>query len=144
MAMAGIIAIAGRSGKLSRAPRREDVGLQQDQHAHQQRQGEAVPEDVAQDRARWRVRPVATLATTMLWASIILPITPPELLAAAVRTGETPICSAVTFCRLPNSTFEEVSLPVSATPSQPSSGEKNGNSTPVLAKARPMVASEPE
>ena len=28
-------------------------------------------------------------------------------------------------------------------PSQPSRGEKNGNSTPVLAKARPMVASIP-
>ena len=49
-----------------------------------------------------------------------------------------PSCSAVIFWRLPNRTLDDVSLPVSATPSQPSSGEKNGNSTPVLANARPM------
>jgi hypothetical protein len=79
----------------------------------------------------------------MLWASIILPMTPPELFAAAARTGDTPTCSAVICWRLPKSTLEDVSLPVRATPSQPSSGEKNGNSTPVLAKARPIVASSP-
>ena len=43
----------------------------------------------------------------MLWASIILPITPPELLAAAISTGLMPTCSAVIFCRLPNSTFDD-------------------------------------
>ena len=87
--------------------------------------------------------PVATLATTMLWASIILPMTPPELLAAHVRRGERPSCSAVTFCRLPKRTLEEVSLPVSATPSQPMIGEKNGNHRPVPASARPIVVSVP-
>jgi hypothetical protein len=30
---------------------------------------------------------VTVLATTMLWASIILPMTPPKLLAAAIRMG---------------------------------------------------------
>ena len=49
----------------------------------------------------------------------------------------------MTFCRLPNSTFDEVSLPVSATPSQPISGEKNGNSKPVDAIASPIVVSVP-
>ena len=79
----------------------------------------------------------------MLWASIILPITPPELLDAAARIGLMPSWAAVICCRLPNSALDEVSLPVRATPSQPSSGEKKGNSLPVLAKARPMLASSP-
>jgi len=58
-----------------------------------------VPEHHLQDQARVRLSawpPVATLATTMLYASITLPIMPPELLAAAVRTGDPPICRAVT------------------------------------------------
>src|SRR5262245_47759196 len=76
-------------------------------------------------------------------ASIILPMTPPELLDAAASTGETPSCCAVTCCKLPNSTLEDVSLPVSATPSQPRIGEKNGNKKPVLANASPIVASSP-
>ena len=62
----------------------------------------------------------------MLCASIILPMTPPELLAAAISTGLRPSCSAVIFCRPPNSTLDAVSEPVSATPSQPSSVPKNG------------------
>ncbi len=41
---------------------------------------------------------------------------------------------AATVCRLPNSTLEAVSLPVSATPSQPNRGEKKGNKTPLCAK----------
>ena len=45
---------------------------------------------------------VATAATTMLWASIILPITPPVLLLATISTGLRPNCSAVIRCRLPN------------------------------------------
>jgi hypothetical protein len=72
-----------------------------------------------------------------------LPITPPELLEAAASTGEMPIWPAVIFCRLPNSALDEVSLPVRATPSHPSRGEKKANSLPVLANARPMLASSP-
>ena len=62
----------------------------------------------------------------MLWASIILPITPPVELAVVMRIGLSPSCCAVIFCRLPKSTFELVSEPVSATPSQPSIAAKNG------------------
>src|ERR1043165_1159473 len=87
---------------------------------------------------------VAVDATTMDWASIILPITPPDELAAAIRIGERPSCSEVIFCRLPNSTLDAVSDPVSATPSQPSSVPKNGYSTPGAANARPSVASTPD
>jgi len=68
----------------------------------------------------------AVEATTMLWASIILPITPPALLAEVMSTGDMPICSAVTYCRLPKSAFEPASVPVKATPSQPRSVPKKG------------------
>src|SRR6201746_1149388 len=92
----------------------------------------------------WPYQLVAVEATTIDCASIILPITPPEELAAPLRIGDSPICSDVIFCRLPNSTLEAVSEPVSATPSQPSSVPKKGYSTPVAANARPSVASTPD
>src|SRR5258705_4343834 len=87
---------------------------------------------------------VAVEATTIDCASIILPITPPEDLAAPIRIGDGPSCSVVIFCNPPNKTLEAVSEPVSATPSQPSNVPKNGYSTPAPAKARPNVASRPE
>src|SRR5216684_5124142 len=69
---------------------------------------------------------VAVDATTIDCASIILPMTPPDELAAPIRIGDSPSCSEVIFCRLPNRMLEAVSEPVSATPSQPSSVPKNG------------------
>src|SRR3569833_3042407 len=69
---------------------------------------------------------VAVEATTIDCASIILPITPPEELAAAISTGDRPSCSDVVLCRLPNRMLEAVSDPVSATPSQPSKVPKKG------------------
>jgi hypothetical protein len=84
------------------------------------------------------------LATTILWASIILPITPPALLAEAIRVGLIPICSAEILCKLPNNTLEAVSEPVRATPSHPRRVPKNGYRKPVLAKVNPNVASNPE
>ena len=51
---------------------------------------------------------------------------PPELLAAPIRLGLKPSCSAATFCMPPNSTLLAVSLPVMATPIQPISVPKNG------------------
>src|SRR5580698_11452180 len=87
---------------------------------------------------------VAVEATTIDWASIILPITPPDELAAPIRIGDRPSCCAVIFCKPPNRTFEAVSDPMSATPSQPSRVPKNGYRKPALAKARPSVASTPE
>jgi len=85
-----------------------------------------VEEDEAENAALAPDCSVATAATTMLWASIILPITPPVLLLATINTGFKPSCSAVIRCRLPNRALHEVSDPVSATPSQPNSGAKNG------------------
>src|SRR3981081_3309197 len=69
----------------------------------------------------WPYQVVGVEATTIDCASIILPITPPDELAAPIRTDERPSCSEVIFCRLPNRMLDAVSDPVSATPSQPSS-----------------------
>ena len=48
-----------------------------------------------------------------------------------------PSCSAVMRCNPPNNTFEDVSDPVSATPSQPIRVPKNGYARPVFASANP-------
>ena len=45
---------------------------------------------------------VAAVAMVMDWASTILPITPPALLAAHISTGSTPSCCEVMRCKLPN------------------------------------------
>src|SRR5918993_3605427 len=74
--------------------------------------------------------PVALVPTARFWGEIILPRTPPEELAPTVRFGLTPICWAVTFCKLAKRALEDVSEPVSATPSHPINAEKNGNKTP--------------
>src|ERR1700745_3992770 len=92
----------------------------------------------------WPNQLVAVEATTIDCASIILPITPPEELAAPISTEDRPSCSEVIFCRLPNRMFEAVYDHVKATPNQPSSVPKKGESTPVAAKARPSVASTPD
>ena len=87
---------------------------------------------------------VAVLATTMLGAAIILPITPPAELAEAIRTGETPIWFAVITCRLPNSTFAEVSEPVLATPSHPMSGPAGGTRGAHALAPQFVTEAEPE
>src|SRR5947209_33295 len=80
---------------------------------------------------------VAAVAMQIDCASIIFPITPPALFVAHIRIGLRFSCCAVIFCKPPNSTFEDVSLPVSATPSQPINVPKNGKSQPVRLKSRP-------
>src|SRR5260370_12364034 len=87
---------------------------------------------------------VAHAATAMLERLIILPITPPLELEAAIRTGLSPRREAVTTWRLPNSAFAEVSEPVRKTPIQPRIALKNGKDAPVAAKARPSVAVAPQ
>ena len=63
---------------------------------------------------------------------------------AAVSMGFRPSVSAVMTCRLPKSAFEDVSLPVTNTPSQPRKALKNGKHQSVAAKASPSVVSVPE
>src|SRR5213593_619956 len=87
---------------------------------------------------------VAEVATQIDCASTILPITPPAELAAHIRTGSRLSCCAVIRCKLPNSAFDEVSVPLTATPSQPRYVPKKGNSQPVRVNANPSTASRPE
>src|SRR5436305_15013468 len=77
----------------------------------------------------WPNQLVAVEATTIDCASIILPMTPPDELAPLIRIGDRPSCSEVIFCKPPNRTFDVVSVPVSATPRQPSNVPHNGDST---------------
>src|SRR5476649_2297616 len=78
-------------------------------------------------------RPTAAAAIARFCGEIILPSTPPEELAAAIRAGLSPTCLAAETCSAPNSEFEEVSEPVTATPSQPRIGERNANAAPAPA-----------
>src|SRR6266571_5461863 len=87
---------------------------------------------------------VAAVAMVMDCASTILPMTPPALFAAHIRIGSIPSCCDVIRCKLPKRAFDEVSLPVSATPSQPRNVPKNGYNQPVRVKASPSTASSPE
>src|SRR5436309_15024492 len=71
-------------------------------------------------------RPVAAQATAIDCGEIILPVTPPVVLAATSSVSEPPIWCAVVFCREQNSAFDEVSEPVRNTPSQPRKAEQKG------------------
>src|SRR5438045_667013 len=74
--------------------------------------------------------PTAAAAMARFCGEIILPSTPPEEFAAAIRTGFSPVWWAAVTCRAPNSEFEDVSEPVTATPSQPRMGEIRANAAP--------------
>ncbi len=58
-----------------------------DNQPDDQGQSEAMPEHSAQQLTFSPPSPVAAAATTMDWASIIFPITPPVEFAEAIRTG---------------------------------------------------------
>src|SRR5258708_11113460 len=79
---------------------------------------------------------VAVEATTIDCASIILPITPPDELAAPIRIGESPSCSDVIFCKFPNSTLEAVWGPLSANPHPPDHVSREATKKTVADKAR--------
>jgi len=89
-------------------------------------------------------RPTAAQAIAMDCGEIILPVTPPVVLAATSRISETPICCAAVACSAANSALDEVSEPVRNTPSQPRNGEKKVNAWPVCASARASVDDSPE
>jgi hypothetical protein len=88
--------------------------------------------------------PTAAAAMARFWGEIILPSTPPELFEAAMSTGSSPALPAAVTCRAPNSEFDEVSEPVTATPSQPMIGESAANKPPAPAIQLPSVAVCPE
>src|ERR1035437_8095940 len=69
-------------------------------------------------------------AIARFWGETNFPGTPPEELAAAIRAGLILTCLAAETSNTPKSEFDEVSEPVTATPSQPRIGEKIGNADP--------------
>jgi len=93
------------------------------------------------ERSGWREAQQAELARACRALVAKLRETCPDLVVGRpLKPSEV----AVIFCRLPNSTFDDVSLPVSATPSQPSIAAKKGYITPLCANANPRIASSPE
>src|SRR6266480_2530949 len=94
----------------------EDVGVHHDDDADDGCERHGVPEDEAEDGA----------------------------FVADMRMGLRLSCWAVIFCKPPKRTFEDVSLPVRATPSQPMKVPKKGKNQPVRVNARPKTASMPE
>ena len=89
-------------------------------------------------------RPTAAVAMAMDCGEIILPVTPPVVLAATVSTSGRPSCCAVVACKVPNKALADVSEPVRNTPTQPRKGEKKENALPVCASASASVADRPE
>ena len=82
--------------------------------------------------------PTAVAAMARDCGEIILPTTPPEVFAAVMRCGSRPVPSAAVFWRLENSALAEVSEPVTAVPSQPSTGERNAKAAPRPATQVPI------
>src|SRR3954464_9951925 len=83
--------------------------------------------------------PTAAAAIARFCGLIILPSTPPELFAAASSTLESPDLFAAVTCKAPNREFDEVSDPVTATPSHPRIGEMSANTPPAPAIQVPSV-----
>ena len=88
--------------------------------------------------------PTAAAAIARFCGLTILPSTPPEEFAAAISTGSSPALAAACTCRAPNSEFEEVSDPVTATPIQPRIGEMIAKAPPVPASQAPSEAVWPD
>ena len=89
-------------------------------------------------------KPTAAQAIAIDCGEIILPVTPPLVLAATSNTSGTPICCAVVACKAANKALADVSEPVKNTPIQPKNGEKNVKALPVCDKASAKVADMPE
>jgi hypothetical protein len=73
-----------------------------------------------------------------------LPITPPELLAAASSVGERCDRWAADTCRAPKSEFADVSEPVTAVSNQPTIGDRRAKAAPAPAIHMPSVIVCPE
>ena len=118
---------------------RYDILLQDHNHPQQQCQHDAVLECASEHNALLPLESGHETPVAMFCGEIILPITPPEELEAAISTGLRPSWLAATTCRLPNSALPAVSLPDRKTATQPRNGETSGNTMPIEATPRPSV-----
>src|SRR4029079_16141379 len=82
--------------------------------------------------------PTAATPIARFCGEIIFPSTPPDEFAAAISTGSRSAFFAAATWRAPNSEFEDVSDPVTATPIQPSRPERNANTPPAPASHWPI------
>src|SRR5947207_6849708 len=88
--------------------------------------------------------PAAAQPIARFCGEIIFASTPPELLDAAISVGlKCAFFAAVTWST-PNSELDEVSDPVTAVPSQPSSGDRKAKKPPAPAAQVPSVMVSPE
>src|SRR3712207_6750270 len=88
--------------------------------------------------------PTAVAAIVRFCGLIILPTTPPEVLAATRSVGSSPAFCAAVCCSVAKRALAEVSDPVTAVPSQPRMGERKANAAPVPAIQVPMVIVWPD
>ncbi len=89
-------------------------------------------------------RPTAVAAIARFCGLIILPTTPPEVLAATSSVSSMPMLLAAVCCSVANSALAEVSEPVTAVPIQPRIGDRKANAAPAPAIQVPMVMVRPE
>ena len=92
----------------------------------------------------WPAMPTAAAPMARFCGEIILPSTPPELLAAASSIWSSPASLAASTCSAPNSALDEVSEPVTATPSQPMSATGSAKASPAPAAQLAMVMVWPD
>ncbi len=78
------------------------------------------------------------------WGESIFPSTPPEVFAAARSVCEIPVSRPAAICSWPKREFDDVSEPVTATPSQPMMGDRNAKKPPAPAIHRPIVVVWPD
>ena len=112
--------------------------------AHEQQEPRLQPNTFRNSSPSWPAMPTAAAAIARFCGLTILPMTPPEVLAAASSTGSRPAAAAVCTCRAPNSALAEVSEPVTATPIQPRMGDRNTKKLPVSARHPPRVLVWPD
>ena len=126
-------------------PVQHGSALQPDDQAHQHEQHAGSSRAPC---AGWSLSspaiPTAAAAIARFCGLIIFPSTPPEEFAAASSNGSSPAFVAVCTCRAPKSALDDVSDPVTATPSQPRIGDSSSEETAGLGQpARPGSPSAP-
>src|SRR5438045_653937 len=86
----------------------------------------------------------APAAMARFCGEIIFPSTPPDEFAAAMSSGLSPACLAAETWSAPKRLFDDVSEPVTATPSHPRIGDRMANRPPDAASQEPNVDVCPE
>ena len=89
-------------------------------------------------------RPTAAQAMAMDWGEIILPVTPPVVLAATVSTGDRPSWLAVVACSAPNKALAEVSEPREEHANPAQEGREEHKRLARVGQRQASVADRPE